>query len=269
MSSDDFTANIERFSGFADVYDRFRPSPPPVIMDVLTQLAQVERPALVVDLGSGTGLSTVLWATRAAEVIGIDPTADMRATAERRATGLPNVRFAEGFSHTTGLPDVSADIVTVSQALHWMDQAATFAEAARVLRPGGVFAAYDCDWPPTLHWQVEQAYDACIQHAAALEREHGLARDIRYWNKRQHGERIRASGQFRFVKEIKLHHVEQGDAERLVGVVLSQGQIAGLLKHGLSEDEIGITALRDVALAALSDRNVPWFWSYKVRIGVR
>lgn len=262
-------ANVERFTGFADVYDRFRPQPPPVIVDVLTQLADAPQPALVVDLGSGTGLSTTLWAGRAHEVIGVEPSADMRGQAERRSTDLLNVRYVEGFGHATGLPDACADIVTISQALHWMEPEPTFAEVARILRPGGVFAAYDCDWPPTFHWQVEEAYDACVQQANALERAHGTARDVRHWNKRQHGERMRASGHFRFVKEIKLHHVEQGNAERIVGVALSQGQIAGLRRHGLSEDEIGITALREAARAALGDRSVPWFWSYKVRLGVK
>lgn len=32
---------------------------------------------------------------------------------------------------------------TVAQALHWMEPASTLAEVARILRPGGVFAAYD------------------------------------------------------------------------------------------------------------------------------
>ena len=260
-------ANIERFTGFADVYDRFRPQPPSVIVDILTQLAHAERPALVADLGSGTGLSPRIWASRAEQVVGVEPGADMRNEAATRSAGMPNVRYVEGFGHATGLPDASADIVTISQALHWMEPEPTFAEVARILRPGGVFAAYDCDWPPTFYWQVEEAYDACIQRAAALERAHGTAEGVRHWNKRQHGERIRASGHFRFVKEIKVHHVEQGDAERIVGVLLSQGQIAGLLKRGLSEDEIGITALREAARQALGDRTVPWYWSYKVRLG--
>ncbi len=262
-------ANVERFMGFADVYDRFRPQPPSVIVEVLTQLAQVQQPALVVDLGSGTGLSTTIWAGRAREVVGVEPSADMRKQAERRSTDLLNVRYVEGFGHGTGLPDACADIVTISQALHWMEPEPTFAEVARILRPGGVFAAYDCDWPPTFHWQVEEAYDACLQQSNTLEREHGTANDVRHWNKRQHGERMRASGHFRFVKEIKLHHVEQGNAERIVGVALSQGQIAGLRKHGLSEDEIGITALREAARQALGDKTVPWYWSYKVRLAIK
>ncbi len=44
-----------------------------------------------------------------------------------------------------------------------------------------------------------------------------------------------------------MHHRERGDADRLAGVVLSQGGIAALQKHGLSEAELGIATLRDVA----------------------
>jgi predicted O-methyltransferase YrrM len=43
--------------GFADVYDEYRPAPPPALLDVLLHLAQVDRPRLVIDLGTGTGLS--------------------------------------------------------------------------------------------------------------------------------------------------------------------------------------------------------------------
>lgn len=34
----------------------------------------------------------------------------------------------------------------------------TFAEIARVLRAGGVFAALDCDWPPLVHWQLHDRW---------------------------------------------------------------------------------------------------------------
>jgi len=80
---------------------------------------------------------------------------------------------------------------------------------------------------------------------------------------------MRKSGRFRYVKEIVFHHVESGDAERLVGLALSQGEIATLLKAGRSEDEIGITALREAARRVLGEASLPWFWSYRVRVGVR
>jgi len=92
---------------------------------------------------------------------------------------------------------------------------------------------------------------------------------VRAWDKGRHLERIRASEHFRFTKEIVLHHVEQGGAERLIGLMRSQGGIATLLKNGVSEDEIGITALRETAQRVLGDAIVPWYFSYRVRVGVK
>jgi ubiquinone/menaquinone biosynthesis C-methylase UbiE len=264
-------ANADRFSGFAELYDRYRPRPPELIVDLLMQLSSKPRP-VVVDLGSGSGLSTLIWTRCAVEVVGVEPNADMRAQAELRAAGSDapaGVRFVEGLSTATGLPDRYADIVTCSQSLHWMEPAGTFAEVARILRDGGVFGAYDCDWPPTFNPEAEQAYIACRLKAETVRRERRLAPDVREWNKSGHLERMRHIGRFRYVREVVLHHVESGGAERLVGLALSQGEVATLLKHGVSEDEIGITALRDAAHRALGDAVMPWFWSYRLRLGVK
>ncbi len=265
-------ANVERFMGFAERYDSHRPRPPLAIVAILTQLAQAPRPALVVDLGSGTGLSTMLWAGHAGAVVGVEPSADMRRQAQARGAATPgaaHVEFRDGYGYATGLPDGCADIVTCSQSLHWMEPAPTFTEVARILRPGGVFAAYDCDWPPTIYWELDQAYQDCQAQAAIAEQARGLSRDVHAWDKRQHLERMRVSDHFRFTKEILLHHAESGGVERLVGLELSQGRMAALLKDGASEEEIGIAALRDTARRLLGDTAVPWYWSYRVRLGVK
>jgi SAM-dependent methyltransferase len=272
MSPKHMAANVERFSGYADTYDAYRPQPPAALPSILTQLAQIRRPRLVVDLGSGTGLSTFVWADIADEVIGIEPNADMRAKAARRVSTLPataNVHFENTVSSETRLPDECADIVTCSQSLHWMEPEPTFAEAARILRPGGIFAAYDCDWPPTMHWEAEVAFQDFCSRAEAIGEERGFFQGFKKWNKEQHLARIKASGHFRFVKEILVHHIENGNADRLVGIALSQGSIATLLKRGLTLEEIGIDKLRGIAERTLGRSPIPWYFCYRVRIGVK
>ena len=266
--STDYSDTVQRFSGFAADYDAYRPTPPPVIADILCAFAQAARPGLVVDIGCGTGLSTRLWSGRAARVVGIDPSPDMLAQA-CAATTNPAISYCAGTSGATGLAGGQADIVTCSQSLHWMEPAETFAEAARLLRPGGVFAAYDCDWPASVgSWRVMAAEAELAAAATRVHNERGFAPGLKRWDKSGHLARMRECGRFRYVTEQVFHSVERGNAKRFVRLLLTQGVIQTLLKHGLSEDEIGVTAFRALAEAELGSALRDWYFSYRMRIGV-
>jgi SAM-dependent methyltransferase len=219
-----------------------------------------------VDLGCGTGLSTRYWAGRARLAIGIDPTEDMLAQA-RAVPHPPEIEFRAGSSNATGLADGCADLVTVSQALHWMDPFPTFREARRILRPGGVFAAFDYDWPPpALDGVCEAAYEATMKRVRAAEQAGGI--EVFQWAKSGHLGRMAESGCFGYVRELALHHIEPGNAERFVAILLSQGGTAGLLRRGVSEAELGIDAFRALCQARLGDEMRPWYWTSRIRIGV-
>jgi len=249
-------------SGFAEGYDSHRPAPPAVLLDTLCAEAQVARPRLVVDLGSGTGLSTRVWADRAEEVVGVEASPEMRAQAEA-ATAVENVRFVGAYAQATGLPDGAADIVTCSQSFHWMEAQPTLEEAARILRTGGVFAAYDYDWPPVVHWEVEAAF-------AEMLRRVGEARDIKpRYSKEGHLQRIRASSLFRFAREAVFHSRGPGSAARIVGMALSLGPLNVLHQEGMSEEETGLAALREAAERALGEAEVEFVMGYRVRFAVK
>ena len=257
-----------RFSSYAGAYDRVRPRPPALLAEVISQWAGVTGPE-VVDIGTGTGLSLPLWSGRARKVTGVEPSGPMRAIAQQRAASLPdqqNFTVVDGRAENTGLPAESADIVTVSQAMHWFDPDRALPEIARLLRPGGVLAAYDCDWPPCVDREVDAAYRACEQQQFALE----IGRDVRppYAAKEEHADRMRDSGRFRYVTEIAVHSREEGDAERFVALMLSQGGTVALLEQGLTEDELGLTRLREVAERRIPGP-VPFWWTYRVRLAVR
>jgi SAM-dependent methyltransferase len=267
--SRDFLPNQQRFTGFAGLYDQHRASPPASLDSLLIRYAGINRPRLVVDLGSGTGLSTRYWADRAERVIGIEPTDDMRKQAEA-GNVRPNVFYQKGYSHATGLSDATADVVICMQALHWMEPAGTFREVARILRPGGVFAACDYDWPPSVgSAKVENAYDACIAKARRYEEDLGLARDLQQWDKAGHLERMRRSGAFAYTREWLLSHTDIGNAERLIGVLLSQGFVQQVLQRGISEAELGLTEFRRLATTSLGEIPRVWHWSARVRLGVK
>lgn len=250
--------------GFGAAYHQARPSPPSGLLNLLCRLARTQRPRLVVDVGSGTGLSTRAWADRADEVVGVEPNEEMRAAAEMD-TSFPNVRYVEGYSHATGLPDSCADLLTYSQALHWMDPRPTFAEAARILRAGGVFAAYDYELPPAVDWEVDSAFEYFLLRVGKFRRER---LSIAPAEKTGHVPRMRESGLFRYVRELGVSGEDQASADRVVGLARSLGPVGRLLDEGLSEDEIGLAGLREAAERVLGDREAMWTLSYRVRLGI-
>lgn len=249
--------------GFAQGYDRFRPRPPRVLLDLLCRYAGAERPRLVVDLGCGTGLSTRGWSGIAERVIGVEPNPAMLAA----AVVAEGVEYREAYAQDTGLTAASADIVTSSQSLHWMDPEPTFAEAARILRPGGVLAAYDYDWPPLVDPVVDEAFVAYTRRRAELRAKRGIQTGADRWAKHQHLDRMRASGRFRQCREVVLHSVEQGNADRIVGFAYSLGLPANASDDEL-ERELRVAELDVVARRVIGDRTVPFVFGYRVRLGV-
>jgi SAM-dependent methyltransferase len=245
--------------GFAERYDAHRPRPPEVLHALLPALAGIERPRLVVDLGSGTGLSTRFWAEHADEVIGVEPQRRMREWAEA-VTEAPNVSYLDRSADDTGITSGSADIVTAAQSLQWMEPGPVFAEIGRILRSGGVFCAYEYVHLQTPLWEPEAAWGDVIATKRRLRVERGLENRAFPVSL----ERLRESGVFETVREVPLQSVEEGDGDRLVELALSEGSLVTLLETGVSEQEVGLDRLREVARSMPS---VPWWIGYRALIG--
>jgi SAM-dependent methyltransferase len=258
--------------GEAIMYDQTRPTPPSLLIEILTQLIHTPRPALVVDLGCGTGLSTFIWGERADHVIGIEPSDDMLTQARIKLKTHPyatHITYQRGIAHQTSLASNSVDIVTCAQAFHWMEPSVTLAEIARILRPGGIFAAYDYSWPPTISWELEQVFQEVDEGFEHLMQERGAGEQVPGWSKEQHLERMRESGHFRFTREFVLHHCEQGDATRFIGLILSSGYNYQLKRGTVTEQEIELDRLKQAALDYIGSEPIPWYFSYRVRLGIR
>ncbi|MFD4430404.1 class I SAM-dependent methyltransferase [Nocardia sp. NPDC058497] len=127
------------FGAQAAVYAEHRPDYPAAgIRWALEPLGAKDVPA-VLDLGAGTGKLTDGLLAVGAEVIAVEPDEAMLAELVRR---YPSVTALPGTAEAIPLPDGSVDAVVAGQAFHWFDRARAFPEIARVLRPGGVFAAF-------------------------------------------------------------------------------------------------------------------------------
>lgn len=227
MNLDELKKNAERFTGFAEIYDSSRPAMPGYPAELIIRYLG-KKPECVVDIGCGTGLSMAIWNGRCNTLIGIEPSRDMQRAAEKRKPA--GSKIIRAYGHATGLPDHSADVVISSQSFHWMEPAATLAEINRILRPGGIFATVDCDWPPVFHVQAEKYYLELFQLVHRLEQEIPDLKDKSLrWPKSGHLDNIRQSGYFSYCREITFANRENADAERIIKLALSQGGLQSVL----------------------------------------
>ena len=153
----------EVFTGLPDRYDR---------LAYLLSFGQDRRwrralvghaaagaPRLVLDVATGpAGIALAVAARTGADVVGVDLNEPMLRAGLARIRGpLPagRVRVAAGRADQLPFADATFDAVTFSYLLRYTDDpAATVAEMARCLRPGGTLASLEFHVPPRRAWRA-------------------------------------------------------------------------------------------------------------------
>lgn len=144
-----------------------------------TAIAALRPGETVVDLGSGAGMDAFLAASKVGDsghVIGVDMTTEMLARARNTASqrGLSHyVEFRQGMIEELPVTDASVDVILSNCVINLSpDKKRVFAEAFRVLKPGGRLAVSDIvlsePLPETLI-DVGAGYAACISGAMLAE----------------------------------------------------------------------------------------------------
>jgi arsenite methyltransferase len=141
-----------------------------------TALAELTAGETVLDLGSGGGIDVLLSARRvgpSGKAYGLDMTDEMLALARenQHKAGLSNVEFLKGEIEAIPLPDDSVNVIISNCVINLSaDKDRVFAEAFRVLMPGGRMAVSDVvvrgEVPAAIRRSVE-AWIGCV--AGALE----------------------------------------------------------------------------------------------------
>jgi ubiquinone/menaquinone biosynthesis C-methylase UbiE len=151
------------FTGTAWYYARFRPPYPDEVIHLLVEKFGLDKKSRVLDLGCGTGQIALKLAPYIAEVIAVDPQAEMLEEGEAAAKsgGISNIIWLKGESASltrmaTQIGNVH--LTVVARALHWMDREQTLADLFRITLPGGGVAVISDDGPmdagASIPWKV-------------------------------------------------------------------------------------------------------------------
>ena len=142
----------------------------------------------VVDVGFGFAEQDIYWARRFAprRIIGLNITPEQVRLARARvlALGLDDrIDLREGSATATGLPDACCDVVTaVECAFHFHTRERFFAEAARLLRPGGRLVLADSipTRPDPDPWQhpLQTLSSAIVRSLLSVPRANVYTRDV-------------------------------------------------------------------------------------------
>jgi SAM-dependent methyltransferase len=145
---------VHHFAAVAAEYASCRPDYPDNLFQYLPGLA--DRHELAWDCAAGSGQATLPLARVFCRVVATDISAAMLNQAPRH----PNVEYRVAPAETSGLEAQTVDLVTIAQALHWVEIESFYAEVERVLVPSGVLAA----WTYGNQRLDDRAVDAVLQH---------------------------------------------------------------------------------------------------------
>jgi ubiquinone/menaquinone biosynthesis C-methylase UbiE len=246
------------FSGLAGDYARFRPGyAPQVATAILGYMGREAGRIDAADIGAGTGIWTRTLAARGLHsVVAVEPNDDMRAQGKETSRGT-NIEWRKGSAEATGLPDGSADLVSMASSLHWADFDKACDEFHRILRPEGVFTAL---WNP----RFIEANPLLVEIEAEISR---LKPDIHRVSSGRSGiterltEMLSAKPQFAEVLYLEGRHSVEQTPQEYIGVWRSVNDLQVQLGPELFGKFLGFAEKKVAGLAAIETTYVTRAWA--------
>lgn len=202
--------NEQKFTGKADLYEKYRASYPDELIDFLYDNAPCDA---VADIGAGTGKFTRCLLKKPWRVIAVEPNADMR----EKLAEIPGIKIVNAPAEDTGLSEHSFGLVTAVQAFHWFDAERFKTECKRILTENGKLAVV---WFSTNNEeglgkrQMEVCNKFCLD--LIINQGHAGKRSA------EEGDRFLRGGYFRELEVVEFPGERLFDRESFIGETLSR-----------------------------------------------
>jgi ubiquinone/menaquinone biosynthesis C-methylase UbiE len=130
------------FAGTAPYYDRFRAPYARAAIDFIVKRCNLHHEVRALDLGCGPGTLAIPLSYTVAEVVAVDPDADLLAEGQRLAAsrGRHNIPWLRSKAEDVSLGAELFRAATIGQAFHWMDRDGMLRKLAVLIADGGGLA---------------------------------------------------------------------------------------------------------------------------------
>jgi ubiquinone/menaquinone biosynthesis C-methylase UbiE len=130
------------FAGTARYYDRFRAPYAQAAFDFIVKAYDLSGNVRALDLGCGPGTIAIPLSYMVAEVVAVDPDADMIAEGRRLAASRSrqNIQWLQSRAEDISPEAGPFRVTTIGQAFHWMDRDVVLRKIAILMADGGGLA---------------------------------------------------------------------------------------------------------------------------------
>ena len=151
------------FGSVAELYDELRPSYPSALIDEVLERSHADR---ALEVGTGTGKATTLFAARGVSIVALEPSSEMAAIARRNCAPFADVEIVLSDFERFDTRGERFPLLFSAQAWHWVSRGARHTKARAAMSKGGVLAAF---WnrPNWEHSALREPLRAAYRQAGA------------------------------------------------------------------------------------------------------
>lgn len=165
QSTNDWKKDSQSFDTVASLYDQCRPGYPQELVDGLISMINLPKGSKILEIGSGTGKATILFARLGYAIHCIEPGVHLATLAANNLQGYPAItfeiaRFEESHEYISEF-----ELVISAQAFHWIRKDVGYAKIAQALKSGGSLAFF-WNMHPDLDGQINIDLDRIYRENA-------------------------------------------------------------------------------------------------------
>jgi SAM-dependent methyltransferase len=138
----DWKIESQRFDAVAEDYEAYRPGYPADLAKTILERARLSPGSRLLEVGSGTGHATMLFARRGYSILCVEPGPNLAQVAARKFSDDPGMRFVGTRFEDWPVQDESFDLVFSAQAWHWVPKDLGYAKASAALKSSGCLALF-------------------------------------------------------------------------------------------------------------------------------